>query len=182
MSEITPARQNIFEQETRYRAAVSEATKTKIGGSINFINERQYDQKAFFLNGPYRVAVNIGSTEAVDGLMPFLFPVELVGVWMFNLVSGSSSNTQLDVRRRTSPGGTSTSIFSTRPRITSAASNFAYVGRRLTDNSVLGGGTGMTAPVLSQTEFNAGDVLTLDIVSAMPGAENAGLILQLRPR
>jgi len=43
MAIITPSQQYIFTEETQYSAGVSEATLTKMGSSINFINENGLD-------------------------------------------------------------------------------------------------------------------------------------------
>jgi hypothetical protein len=142
---------------------------------------KNYDSRAFTLNGPYYI---VGAENGVDGGWGVLFDMEIIGVMMYNLVSGSSGTTQLDVRRFTGPNSPSggTSIFSTRPAISSAAPNNAYVFRDVLNGVTLASGTGTTVPVLSITQLNAGDMLTLNKASSQNGGETAGLIIYYRPR
>lgn len=181
MADATPRRINIQSEEVRYRSAVSESTMTRVGQSINFINLKQYDSRGFFQNGPYFTG---GVQAGVDGAWPVLFDVEIIGVSMFNLVAGTSGTTTLDVRRFTAsntPAG-GASIFSVKPSITSAAGNNAFVFYDFLNSVVLENPTGTTLPVLSVTNLNAGDMLTLNIDSAQPLAQNCGLVLYYRPR
>lgn len=175
MTAIAEVKKDIQVEEVSFEAAVGEATFNKIGGSINFINNRQYDTKKFFLNGPY----SIGAGDlGVDGLYIFPYNVEIFDVGIFNLVSGSSGTTELDIKRATSSGGAFTSIFSTTPKIASTSGNNAFALSGDTPP------TGFTLPVLTSSPFNvdAGDALRLDLISAMTAAENCGLTLYFRPR
>ncbi|TXH09419.1 MAG: hypothetical protein E6R04_08265 [Spirochaetes bacterium] len=176
MAEITGVKRYIDELEIKYRAAVSESTFTKIGAMINFLGRKTHEKKDFFLNGRYGVA----STPAlgVDGLCVFQFDAEIFAVYMFNHVAGSSGTTELDVKKQTTSGGAYSTIFSTTPKITSAAGNYARVG---TGEVV----AGCTAPVLTSTPLNvsAGEALRLDLISAQGGTpENCGIIVHFRPR
>lgn len=179
MSEITPARQNIHEEETRYRAAVSEATAQKLGASINFINDKQHSEKQFFANGPYWYA-SMPQTY-VDGLVFFEFDAEIINVWAYSSAPGSSGTTELDVKRATAPGGAFSSIFSTTPKFASTHATPAWVDADGTQAA----GTGVTAPVLSTTNVDAGDALRFDIIQSMTGNGNevvVGIIVHYRPR
>lgn len=179
-TEITGARANIYVEDVQYRAAVSEAVGSKIGSSINFINNYQYDSRGFFLNGGY--GSYSGAQVGVDGAWGILFDVKLVGIFMFNLVAGVSGTTTLDVKRRTASGGSSTSIFSTKPSITSAAGNNAFVFNRTIDSTVLDNPAGTTLPIFGTTDLDAGDMLTLNIDAKQVSGENCGLVLYYRPR
>jgi hypothetical protein len=178
MAEITATRRNIHVEETDYRSAVAEAVLQKVGGSVNFINDKQYDTKAYFANGPYDSVS--GAQTGVDGLYVCLFDMEIIGVVMFNIVAGTSGTTTFDVHRLTAPNTDAGTIFSTKPSIASTASSQAYVG--FGPGGSIGGGTGMTAPVLSTTDLDAGDALRIDFDAKMSGAENAGLLIYIRPR
>jgi hypothetical protein len=181
MADISEQRINIQAEETAYRAANSESTFTRVGAAVNFINKRQYDSKQFFLNGKY---YGQGAPQTdLDGAHMMLFDAEIVGVMMFNLVAGSSGTTTIDIKRRTASGGAGTSIFSVLPSITSAAGNHAFVARRLIPaNVLLENPAGTTAPVLSTTNLDAGDLLTIDLTAVQTGGENCGLIIYYRPR
>ena len=176
MAELPQVKKNIFEEETRFRSAVSEAVAEKLGRSINFINYRQFDERGFYLNGDYS---RLGTYPqiAAAGFIIFPFDVEIFDVAMSSVVTGSSGTTELDVLLATAPGGSFTSIFTTTPKITSAASNNTWVRVGQTV-------TGCTAPVLTSLPFpvNANSAIRLDLISAMTAAENASLIVYFRPR
>lgn len=180
MADITPRRINIQQEEVKYRAAVSEATLSRVGASTNFINEKQYDSRGFFLNGPYG---NSAGSTGVDGAWGILFDIDIVGIMMFNLVAGSSGTTTLDIRRWTATNTGNTSIFSTKPSITFSAPNNTYLFLDIANSTTLEDPVlGRTMPVLSTTQLNAGDMLTMNIDAAMTGAENCGILIYYRPR
>lgn len=174
MPTITPLRRNIVTEEVQFRSAVSESTWNKIGGSLNFVNERQYQEKVYNLNGPY----SIGSTypfNGIDGLTIVQFDMTIINVYIFNITNGTSGTTELDLKRIQNPAGAAVTIFSTTPKFTSAAAANTWIGVGETV-------TGMTAPVLSTTDIDAGDALRFDMISAVTGAFNTGLIVIYRPR
>ncbi len=179
MTDVTDARTIIQTEEVSYRSAVSESVFTKVAGVSNFISNRQYDTKTFYLNGPYN---NSQGTTGLDGLFIFPFDCEVIGHCMFNMVGGSSGTTTLDIHYYDGAGSDQGTIFSTKPSITSAAVDGAYVGYNITTATDLGGGTGMTKGVISTTDFDAGDALRLDLDGYMPSAENCGIHIYLRPR
>jgi hypothetical protein len=184
MADVSPSRKNVQIEEVRYKSSVSEATGFKLGGAINFINDRQYDTKRFDLNGPYSINVIEGLKLGVDGAQPVLHNCEIVGVCMFNIVAGSSGTTELDIRKYTAsntPSG-GTSIFFTRPAISYTAGNYAYVFYRFQDSTTLENPAGTTLPALTSPNLDAGDLLVVDIVQAQEGAQNCGLVLFTRPR
>jgi len=179
MADITPRRINIQEEETAYRAAVSEATLSRVGASTNFINMKQYDSRGFFLNGPYSI---IGAQTGVDGAWGILFDIEIIGVMMFNLVAGSSGTTTLDIRRFTASNTGNTSIFTVKPSLTNASGNNAFVFRDFLNSITLESPTGATVPTLAVTNLNAGDMLTMNKDASQVGGENCGILIYYRPR
>jgi hypothetical protein len=165
----------IDQLEVKYRAAVSEATFSKIGSMINFIGHRTHEKKDFFINGPYK---NGAGTLGADGICIFEFDAEIFAVYMFNNIAGSGGTTELDIKKQATSGGAYSTIFSTTPKIASTAGNWARVG---TGES----GTGLTAPVLTSTPLNVseGEALRLDIISVQTGnPQNCGIIIHYRPR
>lgn len=177
---ITPERINIQQEETSRRRPVSESVLSRVGAGINFVNNRQYDTHAFHLNGLYRKGM---TTIGRDGIFPIIFDMEIIAISMFNRVVGTSSNTQFDLRWLSSSGTVVGSIFSTKPRFTTATGNNAYMIRNfLTSTTSAIPSSGATVPVLSKSEFDAGDALLLRIDSAMVGAEDASLLIHFRPR
>jgi len=172
MAIVTPLKKMIQEIEIKYRSAVSESTWRKITGSINFINTYQYLTKQFPINGEYDFAT--GDTF-VDGIQVFEFDAEIINVWAYNCVNGTSGTTQLDLKVKPKTGGSFTSILSVKPSITTASGGFVHFGVGDTK-------TGCTAPVLSTTNVNAGDAIRIDVISTMVNAQNCGLIVHYRPR
>ena len=179
MAEISDARKNIQIEDVQFRASVSEAVGSKLGSSINFINNRQYLTHQFNFNGRY--ALGVGFFGA-DGIFPCLNDTEIVGLTMFNRVAGTSSTTEIDIEWLDSSNSSQGSIFSTTPKIDNTASNYSYLIR----NEILGTNvqlpTGATAPVFSKTTFDAGDALLCKLVSGMGDAEDCSLIIHFRPR
>jgi len=173
--ELSAIKKFIQAEEVKYKAAISEVTARKMGQMMNFLGRRLHETKRFDLNGPYYVAAD--PQIGVDGLSGFEFDAEIFNIWIFNLVPGSSGTTELDLKRATTPGGTFTSIFSVTPKVSSAAA--ANTWCKIGDTV-----TGCTAPVLTSFPFNvnAGDVLRLDKLNSMPGAQNCGLLVHYRPR
>ncbi len=173
MTDIVPSRQLIQTEETRFRAAVSEGTAQKMGGSMNFLLEELYEQKSWFINGNYSQLTTpfIG----IDG-MEFLFTnATLLDAFMFVKTAGSSGSTSLDIKYATTPGGSFTSIFSTPPSINYQAGNFAwvYVGSAFVHT---------TAPVIGTTTLNAGSALRCDVLSTQGGLTLAcGIVLRHQP-
>lgn len=165
----------IYEEETKYKAGISQQLAQKMGKTNNFILQRMHSEKNFFLNGPYWVIAD--PQLSIDGLQIFEFDAEIFNVWMFNITPGTSGTTELDLKIATSSGGAFSSIFTTTPKITSAAAANSWVG-------VGGSGTGLTAPVLISSPVNvtAGSAIRIDKIQSMQGAENCGLLVHYRPR
>lgn len=174
MTEITPSRNIIQIEETRFRAAVSEATAQRLGGSMNLILEREYQEKTFYVNGKYGT-LTIPFT-GIDGLELFLFDSTIINAFFFIKTAGTSGSTTLDIQYATTPGGSFTSIFSTKPSISYLAGDYAwcYVGSAFPNT---------TAPVLSTDEMDAGWVIRCNIDAVQGGdAVGCGLVLQYQPR
>ena len=179
MTDVNLARENIQIEEVQYRASISEAVGTKLGGSINFINEKQYDTHSFLLNGPY--ALGAGSI-GTDGIFPVLYNMELIAVTFFNVTAGLSGTTTLDVHWLSSSGVDQGSIFGTKALIDQSAANNAYAIKGIKSDIADSSGTGIALPTMVKTEFDAGNALRLDLDTAMFQANNAGLLIHFRPR
>lgn len=164
--------------EVKAASSVSEATWRKIGGMINFLGHRSHQEKAFYINGNYGMLQGLYPINAIDGMAFFEFDAEIFNVWVYNVVAGTSGTTELDLKLKPKLSGSFTSIFSTTPKITSAAASnvFFEIGDSM---------TGVTAPVLSggtPKSVNQGDAIRLDLISAMVGAEHCGVVIHFRPR
>lgn len=172
MANITAARNNIEQEEVQYKAAVSSATFTKIGGSINHINTYQNNVFEFgFLKGitssgspTYNQGFSV--PVVISGIEPFIDACEIYKVALIHGTSGSGGTSEIDIEWAAHASGTWASIFSTTPKVTSAASS---------DTSWVTGlaaPTGVTTPVLSKTTFAVGDRLRAKIVTMQTGTPN----------
>lgn len=181
MAAITEQRIIIQEEETQYRAAVSEATLTRIGATNNFIALKQHDSKQFSFNGKY---FGQGAPQLnIDGAFPILFDCEITGICLYNMVAGTSGSLEVDIRRYTASNTGGTTIFTTKPAIPYTAGNNAYVFTRFTPTTTnLELATGATAPVMSVTNLNEGDLLVIDLTAVQTNGENGGCIVFHRPR
>ncbi len=179
MADLPDFRSNAQIEETKYKATVSETTIQKLGASLNFVNNRQFDQHSFNLNGAYQLGV--GST-GVDGVYPIIMNMELVAVTIYNIDAGVSGTTTFDIHWLSSSGSDQGSIFSTRPSIDSSAPNNSFGIKGLVTGVPDFGGTGITLPILNKTQFDQGNALRFDIDTAMSSAQNAGLTFHFRPR
>lgn len=179
MADITRARENIQVAEVQYGASVSEATFTRIGGAINFINDRQTMVEEF---GLMLLTANSGSptyngitTPTTNFGGPFTFPyaAEIVAVTCYHGAAGSSGTSELDLLWQPVNSATAfATIFTTTPKVTSSAAAERYwdsLGNNTTP-------TGCTAPVLSKTTFAAGDKVRCDILQTMGGSPNGFLL------
>jgi len=126
MSDLTPKRRNTQLEGCRFQSAVSENLAQTIAADNNFINYFQMMDKRFNFNGGYgSVALPI---TAADGLDVFEFNSQIIDVWLFVRVAGSSGTTGIDIEVADTPAGPWTSIFTTTPKITSTAGSYVWVG------------------------------------------------------
>lgn len=174
MADLSPLRAQIQVEDVRYKSSVSEYVWQKIGGAINHINLYQYKHfefgflKALSSSGNPTYNNGISAPLVISDLEAFPTNSEIVGITLLHSTSGSSGTTELDIQWAASNSGTFASIFSTTPKVTSAApsdAQFDTLGIATTP-------TGCTVPVLSKTTFNAGDVLRCRAVSLQSGTPN----------
>lgn len=172
--QITPERILIQQEETKFRAAVSESTLSRVGATTNFINTYQANLREFMINGPYGSIAT--PNLCVDGIVRFPFNWELVDLYIYaGEITAGSGTTELDVKWKPFSSGSYASIFSTTPKFTNTAAAFETCGIGQTK-------TGFTAPVLSKTQFDANDQLRIDLAQAISGAVGTGIGLIFRPR
>lgn len=175
MTALLPIKNTIQTEEVRFRAAVSEAVGQRLGETLNFIAQKEYSEKQYFINGIY-ASLPIPFT-AIDGLTLMGFNATLINAFIYIKTAGTSGDTELDIEYNTAPGPTGwTSIFTTKPKINFAAGDYAfcYVGSTFVNT---------TAPVFSTTNLDQGWVLRCNITSAQAGgAISTGLCLHYQPR
>lgn len=172
--DITPERIQIQQEETATQAAVSEATMSRVGAGINFVNTRHYYNHDFNLNGKYNQVV---PQNGIDGFFTYPFPFEILTVALkTGDNTGSGGVSEFDLKWVPNSGGTYQSIFTTTPKYTNAAAPHTVI-------AVGGTQTGMTAPVLSKTLFNAFDIIRLDTLQHVTGnVDSAFVKIFARPR
>lgn len=179
MADLTPARRNVQLEEVQYKAAVSEATFQKLGSSVNFINYYQYYPFYFGLAGEYSSSSllpgnNIGFIETFD------YNAEIVNVRIYSGAAGTSGTTEVDIKWAAAGSTSFSSIFSTTPKVTSSAASGAQFDINGVDGPLP---SGCTKPVLSKSQFTAGNKLRLDVVSKMAGAARDFIVIIFwRPR
>lgn len=179
MSNLPEARNDIELQEVAFRASVSQATFTKFGQAVNFINRRQQSVHAFNFNGRYALGVGVLGS---DCMFPCLFDMDILGVSFFNRKAGTSGITEFDVQRYTDANTSAGSIFGVTPKIASTAVNLTWgIYDKLNDITVKTA-TGVTIPTITTVSLNAGDILVCNLVSAISDAEDCSIIIHYRPR
>lgn len=176
MALVPKVKRYFYAESMQFRGATSEELFQRVGASVNFLNDTQYDKKDFFINGRYD-AVPV-PFYGVDGLGFFEFDSEIFNVWMFVKNAGTSGTVELDIKINAGTSGSGfASIFSTTPKIASSAGNYAII-------KIGGSGTGLTAPVLSTINVNAGQAIRCDILQAQAGASitGCGIVVHYRAR
>ena len=179
MAEISDARKNIQIEDVQFRASVSEAVGSKLGSSLNFVNNRQSDQHSWNLNGDFSV---VQASEVGDGVFICQEPMELVGYALYIGTNGGTGTSIIcDLHWISSDGTDNGTIFSTKPDIdlTAADGSFTHSNIRAADNAVP---TGHTLGIFSKTEFDRHDGIRLDLDLSTGGASDLQLILFFRPR
>jgi hypothetical protein len=182
MSDATPLRINLQDEEVKYRASVSEATLSRVASSVNFINYYQYKHFEF---GYLKALSNSGSPTynqytppaTISDVEPFPSNSQIVAIVLQHNVSGSGGTSELDIQWSTENSGTWASIFSTTPKATSSAPSDSQFDTTYDDAtsswvSIATTPAGCTIPVLSKTMFNAGDRLRCRAVSHQAGTPN----------
>lgn len=179
MADVQEARQILSVEDVKHKRSLSEYFAFKLASTMNFISKRQNDKHAWNLNGPYKLGE--GST-GTDGVFPCIFDMEITGFSYYSGKKGSSGLTTVDIHLLQADGTDNGSIFSTRPSVdSSAGNNTSTIYDQLNANTVANP-PGHTMGVLNKTTFNAGDVLRLDLDSAMSDANNFQFTIYFRPR
>lgn len=179
MSSVTELKSDLQVEAFKSGSAASEAAVQAMAENIQFINKTFEGPREFTLNGQYwRVP---GAQTGVDGGRPCFTNLEIVGLCMWNLVAGSSGTIEFDIIRHFVGGG-SASIFTTKPAIPYTAGNDSRIIYDFVNLATLFSSAGITVPVLTSTDLDAGDFLTLNVTQKQSFGEDAGLYLSVRPR
>ena len=182
MADVTPLRINLQAEEVAYRSSVSEATLSRVGSSVNFINYYQYKHFEF---GFIKAISNSGNPTyntfapplVISDLEAFPSNSQIVAITLQHNTAGSGGTSELDIQWSTQNSGTWASIFSTTPKATSSAPTDSQWDTTLNNTTNAYGSiattpAGCTVPVLSKTIFNASDRLRCRAVTNQTGTPN----------
>jgi len=103
MSDATPLRINLQDEEVKYRASVSEATLSRVASSVNFINYYQYKHFEF---GYLKALSNSGNPTynqytppaTISDVEPFPSKSQIVAIVLQHNVSDSSAYVQAPIK------------------------------------------------------------------------------------
>jgi hypothetical protein len=154
MAIITPAPNFIREEEVRYKAAVSEATFTKMGGSINYILSRIPNKIEVDLTGYY--FISDVSTKGYGGLRYFQSEVEIISYYITNCQAGVSGSLSLNFDVYDETGFLLGNLFSVAPSLSYLAGNNSIVGRNVAESLDIQSGPNKVVGTLNYTSIPAG--------------------------
>lgn len=174
MAFIQPFRQNVRQQDVAYRRSVSEVILSKVGSSINFINDFQTDSHRWNLNGIFSVAIGV---DFYDGPQVMFYNAEIVGI-SFWQERGTSGVTEYDIRWINAAGVDQGSIFSVTPKINQSGVKIGF--RNLFTGTTVSP-SGVVIPTFSKTAFLQGESVYLRVLSSMSEARNGGVNIFYKP-
>ena len=181
MSEIPELKQNVQESDVMAGAAVSESVGSKLGASVNFWNKRYEGVRYWVINGPYWITPY--PENGIDGYISCPYDMEIFGVFVACMEAGSSLNTEFDIVKYPVGGGSPVTIFTQRPIIPFSAAHPAFIQvETIPTYSVVRQTSGTTAPTLTGTTLDKGDVLGLNFIEKQLGGRGATVAVFLRPR
>ena len=174
--------QKIYEEDVETGAAASEATMTKIAGTINVFADSNILSIHFDIHGSYNI---IGVPDnKVDKFYVIPYDAEIVACHFYvGENPGSSGSTEIDVIKKPLVGS-ETSIFSTRPIIpASAGAEADIIQEFLPSVTNIRLASGATAPVLTGTQLDKYDVLKFNFIQKPVGTvDKCGINILIRPR
>lgn len=180
MSDVTATKNNIKQAEVDYRSAVSEQLLSKIGGSINFINDKQMSVYDFKFLGPFH---SISGGE--DSALPFPFDVEICAIAFRLRDCGTSGNTTIDLHKISSSGSDSGSILTNKIIVAHNENNekgFFVNFIESTNNDVDQAASQLPTMSDANRDIDAGESIRLDIDGNATGARDLAVYVYYRPR
>ena len=170
---ISSEPEQIFQEDTQYGAAVSEAILAKFGATNNYIMD-YFDRYFYSITG--------GVFSQLSTPYTFNQTVEVVRVGcavtsleIYLGETGTTGTTEFKLERQLAAGGAWDNMLSTNCSITSSAADGVVF--KSGDTGI----TGVTAPVFTITSLAAGDKIRLVLVSAATSAQNLTMTLYCRP-
>jgi len=173
-----PSSPNIIQQEeVQYKAAVSEATFTRIGASINYIITRIYDRIAFKFSGRLN---DDASYYGMDGIRYFYRAVEIDHYYLNIDQAGSGGTVSFNAEVYDETNTLLGNLFSTAPSIASSAGNRALIGRDVANSTDINAGAGKVVGTINYTTLPAGYSLKPFLPSVQTDGENVFFELVVR--
>jgi len=179
MTDIPDEKNIIQVEEAEFRAPVSESLIFRMGATNNFINNRIYSTKGWDLNNDLGGFPNL---IGMDGNLGCLFNMEIAGFMYRVDTVGSSGTITWDIHRLTGGNTDAGTIFSTKPSITTTATDGEYTLFNQVTSTTLSNPTGHTLAVLSTVEFDEGDALRFDLDTPQTGYADLYMSIMWRPR
>ena len=186
-TKLTGVRQDIYQEETDYRSAISENLMTKLGQGINFINDNQLVTFNYRYLGPFKTL-----SGGEDGVLVLPYAGEIVGYSGHIRVAPTLGGTILaiDIHKLNSSGvDQGTMLENTIQIATTTANNAMFMKNTLSSTESVttgigGGGGGSTdLPNITTSTFAAGEGLRVDLEGATGshGAEDLSFNIWIRP-
>lgn len=178
MTDLAEVRNIIQEEETNFKAGLTEGFAKRQGETSNHIAIRQYKTHKWDANGRFSLFTIL--TE-FDGRVAFLFDATVIGYSLKVEDTGSSGTSTFDIHKFTGGVVDAGTIFSVKPAIANTAADGSQSIIRLDPASDLQLPAGHTKGLFSGTTFLAGEALEAQIDAAAVGARNASIAIMYRP-
>ncbi len=180
MAKLTATKNDIYQEDVDYKSAVSEFMLSKIGQSINFINDKQmcvYDFK--FLGKFYKIS------GGEDGAMVLPFDIEICGISWRLRSCGDSGTTILDLHKVNSSGVDQGSLLTYGWYIPhNELDNAGFFKNYISGTSNDMAETGNIMPIIPDADrlLSAGESLRIDVEGNATNAQDLAIHLFYRPR
>jgi hypothetical protein len=171
MAIITPAPNFIREEEVRYKAAVSEATFTKMGGSINYILSRISRTVEVDMTGFYYLSAI--TQNGYHGLRYFNSDVNILSYYLTNVITGTAGSISINFDVFDESGNLLGDLFSVAPSISYLAGNNALIGRDVVNSNDINAGPNKVVGTLNYTTLLAGYSIKSKITGVQTNGANA---------
>lgn len=178
MAIITPSPNFIREEEVRYKAAISEATFTRIGASVNYILNRIKDKIEIDLTGYY--FISDVSTKGYGGLRYFQKDTQIISYYLSNAQAGQAGSLSINFDVYDETGSLLGNLFSTAPSISYLAGNNSIIGRDVENSTDINAGPNKVVGVLNYTNFPAGYSIRSKVTSIQDKGYNGYFELVVR--
>ena len=180
MADVTPSKNNLQQEEVDFKSALSEQLMTKIAGSVNFINDRQFCTFKFDFLGKFKV-ISGGEDGAV--IMPM--DVEICAISFRLRDTGSAGSTSFNLRRVNTDGSQTTlfDLFSSTAIPATETNEKGFYRNYITGTYSLPGGLTTSFPISDANRLiDAGQGIRIDLIENATDAQDLSITIFYRPR